>query len=133
MKTFSYIILQGNGVQENYVLTREDIIEWERKNGEIPQGAIVLLRTGWDTKWPDRRAYLGLKGEEKEDEIKDPEAAGPGPQTVKSGDLGLNFPGFDASAARYLTSEKGVIGVGTDAISVDSGKNSRVNTEASAT
>lgn len=42
------------------------------------------------------------------------------------GDLGLNFPGYDATAAKYLTVERGVLGVGTDAISIDAGVNSRV-------
>jgi len=110
-------------VIENYVLTREDIIEWESKNGGIPQGSIVLLRTGWESRWPNARAFRGehkptTEAPEETNEIrKNPE--------VKVGDLDLNFPGYDATAAQYLASEKQVLGVGIDVLSIDAGANSR--------
>jgi kynurenine formamidase len=109
-------------VIENYVLTREDIIEWEAKNGAIPQGSIVLLRTGWGSRWPDRNLYLGHKKTAATPEETPSEGK---PAAVKVGDLDLNFPGYDSTAATYLAVERQVVGVGTDVISIDAGTNSR--------
>ena len=36
-----------------------DLEAHERREGAIPRGAIVLLRTGWGSRWPDARRYLG--------------------------------------------------------------------------
>lgn len=97
------------------------LARWEQKNGVIRPGSIVLMRTGWGQRWGDVRSFLG----EKKDPV--PEEASPAEgNTVKIGNLDLNFPGFDASAAKLLTSERGVLGVGSDAISIDAGANSRV-------
>lgn len=30
-----------------------DVASWERKNGPVPDGAFVALRTGWSRRWPD--------------------------------------------------------------------------------
>ena len=43
----------------DYRLSVADVQSFEREHGRIPAGAIVLLRTGWDRKWPDRKAYMG--------------------------------------------------------------------------
>src|SRR5258708_32332479 len=33
--------------------------EWEKRHGLIPEGAIVLLRTGWASRWPDAQIIEG--------------------------------------------------------------------------
>ncbi|MGH9367292.1 MAG: cyclase family protein, partial [Thermoanaerobaculia bacterium] len=43
----------------DYRLTAGDLSAWESAHGRVPSGAIVLLRTGWSARWPDRRRYLG--------------------------------------------------------------------------
>src|SRR5207245_8685865 len=43
----------------DYRLSLADIRSWEKRHGTIPAGAIVLLRTGWASRWPDRKGYLG--------------------------------------------------------------------------
>ena len=43
----------------DYVLTAADVRTWEARNGEVAAGAVVLLRTGWSARWPDRKHYLG--------------------------------------------------------------------------
>jgi len=43
----------------DYRLTVADVQAWEARNGRIPAGAIVLLRTGWSSRWPDRKRYFG--------------------------------------------------------------------------
>jgi kynurenine formamidase len=76
---------------------------WERDYGRIPESAIVLFRTGWDRRWPDRAAYLGT--------------ARTGPTAAPE----LHFPGIDSSAARRLTERK-VHAVGIDTPSIDYGQ-----------
>ena len=85
----------------DYRLTVEDIQAWEAKNGAIPEGAIVLLRTGWGRRWPDRKRYLG---------------------DDKRGDASnLHFPSYGAEAARYLVEQRKVGVLGVDTASIDYG------------
>src|SRR5712691_7731114 len=41
----------------DYRLSVADIVLWERKHGSIPDGAIVLVHTGWGKFWSDRKRY----------------------------------------------------------------------------
>ncbi|HEV8509403.1 MAG TPA: cyclase family protein [Gemmatimonadales bacterium] len=87
----------------DYRVRPADITAWERAHGEIPQGAIVLIRTGWGSRWPDRARYLG---------------------TTKTGAAAvaeLHFPGLDLDAARELARRK-VHAVGIDTPSIDYGQ-----------
>jgi kynurenine formamidase len=47
---------------EDYRLTAEDLRAWERRNGRIPKGSMVLLHTGWARRWSgiDPARYLNL-------------------------------------------------------------------------
>jgi kynurenine formamidase len=36
-----------------YHLQVADIVEWERRNGRIPEGAVVMVRSDWSKDWPD--------------------------------------------------------------------------------
>ncbi len=81
----------------DYRVTPADIVAFEKTQGIIAKGSIVLLRTGWAKKWPDRKAYFG---DDKADN--------------------LHFPGLSADAARSLAS-RGVAGVGIDTPSIDHG------------
>ena len=38
----------------NYHLTADDVCAWERVNGHIPAGAVVMVRSDWSKRWPDR-------------------------------------------------------------------------------
>lgn len=82
------------------VLTARDVESWEKHHGKIPAGSIVILRTGWEWKWPDRLAYLG-------DDT-------PGDAS------NLHFPSFGEDAAKLLV-ERGVFGLGVDTASIDPG------------
>ncbi|MGW1719104.1 cyclase family protein [Streptomyces sp. NPDC002156] len=35
------------------VPTLDDVRGWERRNGRVPAGSFVALRTGWSRRWPD--------------------------------------------------------------------------------
>ncbi len=84
----------------DYRITAADLLSWEKKNGAIRAGEIVLLRTGWDRFWPDRKKYLG-------DDT-------PGDASR------LHFPGLARDAAELLVARK-VAAVGLDTASLDYG------------
>jgi len=85
----------------DYRLTAGDVAAWEAKHGEIAAGTIVLLRTGWGERWPDRKRYLG-------DDT-------PGRTTD------LHFPSYGAEAAKRLVDERHVGALGVDTASIDHG------------
>jgi kynurenine formamidase len=93
----------------DYRVTAADLEAFEREHGRIPARAIVLVRTGWGSRWPDRQAYLGT--------------AQAGPRAVAQ----LHFPGIDSSAARRLV-ERAVSAVGIDTPSIDYGQSTSFDT-----
>ena len=82
---------------------------WESGHGAIGERTIVLVRTGWSSRWPDKVRYLGT------------ERTGPGAIPE------LHFPGIDSAAARWLVSRK-VKAVGIDTPSIDYGQSSTFDT-----
>jgi kynurenine formamidase len=86
----------------DYRLTTADVLEFERRHGRLVPGTIVLLRTGWSARWPDRKTYLG-------DDT-------PGDASR------LRFPSFGVDAARLLVEERGVAALGCDVASIDYGQ-----------
>ena len=81
----------------DYQLSAARMDEWEKRHGQIPEGAIVLLRTGWSSRWPDARSY------------RNQDAAGR-----------MHFPGFSVAAVERLIERK-ISGIGCDTMSVDCG------------
>lgn len=88
-------------LDDDYRLTPDDVLAFERANGRIAPGAIVLVRTGWSARWPDRKAYFG-------DDT-------PGDASD------LHFPSFGAEAARLLVQERHAAAIGVDVASIDYG------------
>ena len=37
----------------------EDFVDWEEKHGLIPEGSVVLVKSGWSKYYPDREKYVG--------------------------------------------------------------------------
>jgi kynurenine formamidase len=89
---------------KDYLVTVEDLTGWEAEHGAIPDGAIVLIRTGWGVKYADRAAYLGT--------------ALTGPDAVAQ----LHFPGISADAAQWLVGNRKIDAVGIDTPSIDYGQ-----------
>ena len=83
----------------DYRLTVDDVHAWERENGQVPSGTVVLLHTGWGARWPDAGTYLG-------DDT-------PGDAS------NLHFPGYGEASARMLVGERGVVALGIDTASLD--------------
>jgi kynurenine formamidase len=85
----------------DYTLTREDVAAFESRHGTIPKGAIVLLRTGWGSRWPDRKRYLG---DDRPGETSN-----------------LHFPSYGRDAAQFLVQTRQVGVLGVDTASIDHG------------
>jgi kynurenine formamidase len=81
----------------DYQLGAARVEEWEKRHGRIPEGAIVLLRTGWASRWPDVQKYRNQDAQGK-----------------------MHFPGFSPQAAKLLMARK-VSGLGCDTLSIDYG------------
>ncbi len=43
----------------NAVVTEQDLIDWENKNGRIPNRAWILMNSGWYKYWGDQWKYIG--------------------------------------------------------------------------
>ncbi len=89
---------------KDYQVTTADLRNWERQNGRIPSGAILLLRTGFGKHYPDPKKYLGT------DER--------GAAAVAK----LHFPGLHPDAARWLVGNRRIKAVGLDTPSIDYGQ-----------
>ena len=93
----------------DYRVAPADFEAWERTHTRVPEGAIVLVRTGWGSRWPDRDRYLG---------------------TSKTGAAAvpeLHFPGLHPDAAHWLVARK-VHAVGIDTPSIDYGQSATFDT-----
>jgi kynurenine formamidase len=87
----------------DYQVSVDDFVAWEKINGLIPKGAIVLVRTGFGAVWSDRKQYLGT------DER--------GPEAVAK----LHFPGLLPHAAEWLADTRKIHAFGLDTASIDHG------------
>lgn len=88
----------------DYLVSETDFKNWERRNGKIAAGTIVLLRTGFGKFYPDRKRYLGTD------------------QRGAAAVANLHFPGLHPDAARWLTQNRKVKAIGLDTASIDYGQ-----------
>jgi len=86
----------------DYRLTVADVADWEQHNGAIQPGTIVLLRTGWGSRYGDRKKYFG-------------------DDTPGATDK-LHFPSYSEDSARYLVSNRHIAALGVDTASIDYGQ-----------
>ncbi len=88
----------------DYLISIEDFTTWETTHGQIPDGSIVLLETGFSKFYPDKLKYLGtdMRGDE----------------AVKE----LHFPGLSAEAAKWLVENRNINAIGIDTPSIDYGQ-----------
>lgn len=97
-------VSERSSLDRDYRVGIADFTGWEQRNGRIPAGALVLLRTGYDRHWPDAGRYLGT--------------AERGQAAVAK----LHFPGLDPRAARWLADDRHIHAVGLDTASIDYGQ-----------
>ncbi len=81
----------------DYRLSTACVEKWEAAHGRIPSGAIVMMRSGWASRWPDQARYRNM------------DANGV-----------MHFPGYSVEAAKLLIS-RGAVGLGIDTLSIDYG------------
>jgi kynurenine formamidase len=88
----------------DYLISVEDLLEWEKRNSKIQDSVIVLFRTGYGQFYPDRKKYFGT------DEL--------GQEAIP----GLHFPGISKEACEWLVQTKTIKAVGIDTPSLDYGQ-----------
>jgi kynurenine formamidase len=94
----------------DYEISVEDVENWEKQHGKIPDGAIVLFRTGFGQFYPDAEKYLGT--------------AEKGPQAIAN----LHFPGIAPALSEWLVKNRNIKAVGLDTASVDFGQSKAFKT-----
>jgi kynurenine formamidase len=88
----------------DYLIGVGDVQAWEARHGAIPDGSILLFRTGYGRFWPDAEAYMGT--------------AERGQEAVAK----LHFPGIDPELATWLVENRNIDAVGIDTPSIDYGQ-----------
>ncbi|WP_434055932.1 MAG: cyclase family protein [Roseibium sp.] len=88
----------GAAENDDFELTPDILIEWERTHGRIPEGCWVLMRTDWSHR--SGAAYLNMR------------------------DDGPHSPGPTPEAVRFLVDERDILGFGTETIGTDAGQGS---------
>jgi kynurenine formamidase/alkylation response protein AidB-like acyl-CoA dehydrogenase len=86
-------------VNPDYLLSIADIEAWENQYGKIPNKCLVLLKTGWQSKWNDEKAFFN--------------------KDVRGN---MHFPGFGVDATKLLIQKRNIAGIGIDTHGVDGGK-----------
>ncbi|GII87549.1 cyclase [Sphaerisporangium siamense] len=81
----------------DYLLTKEELQDFAREHGPLPDGGWLLYRTGWDARAHDVALFLN-------------NASGR-PRT----------PGIAPECARWLAQETGIVGVGVETVGTDAG------------
>ena len=80
------------------VVTVDDLRAFERGHGRIPRGAVIAMRSGWQSRVGSEAAYRNVGAD------------------------GLqHFPGWDADAAEWAIEERDAAGFGVDTLSLDPG------------
>ncbi|AMB86466.1 cyclase [Pseudomonas agarici] len=83
----------------DYVISIQDIKNWEHAHGPIARDSIVLLYTGWQAFWNDPKRFFNADDQG-----------------------GLHFPGLGSDTATFLVDERHIAGVGTDTHGADPGQ-----------
>jgi kynurenine formamidase len=94
----------------DYQVTAADLEKFEAAHGQIPDGSILLIRTGFSSRWPDAGRYLGT--------------AERGAAAVPK----LHFPGVDPAAATWLKEKRKIHAIGIDTASIDRGQSTTYET-----
>jgi kynurenine formamidase len=79
-------------------ITVDDLLAWEKQHGRLPPRAFVAMYSGWDARVVDPGRFLNR------------DAGGT-----------MHTPGFGEEAARFLVSERDIVGAGVDTLSLDRG------------
>lgn len=100
------VIDKSKEAEENndFTLTKEDVLQFEAEHGTIEPGTFVALRTDWSKRWPDKEAF----------ENRDEEG-------------NQHLPGWGIDALRFLFEERKIKAVGHETFDTDSSIDFRKN------
>ena len=94
-------------VNPNYAVSIEDINAWEMKYGKIKKGSILLMNSGWGSKY-ERGNLSEIFGTEN-----------------ISNDSSYNFPSWGLPAVEWVLKNRDVNAFGVDTPSTDVGQNDK--------
>lgn len=81
----------------DFVLEPEHIEAWEAENGPLPEGAWLILRTGWGSRAGDPESF------------------------ANADDNGPHTPGISSAAAKLLAESSPITGFGVETVGIDAG------------
>jgi kynurenine formamidase len=82
----------------DYTITMEDVKDWEKRNGSIPDGAFVAMRTDWCKRWPDMEAMQN-----------------------KDANGVAHYPGWSMEVLKYLYEDRKITASGHETTDTDPG------------
>ena len=86
----------------DYRIMLSDVMAYENKYGRIPDGAIIMMNSGWYHKYPNKTLIFN---------------------TVDHANVSLfHFPGFHEEAVEWLINHRHIHAIGTDCPSFDYGQ-----------
>ncbi|WP_421616936.1 cyclase family protein [Brevibacillus sp. TJ4] len=88
----------------DYSLSVEDILAFEREHGRIEEGTFVALRTDWSKRWPDVEAFNN-----------------------KDAEGNNHAPGWSLEALKFLFAERNIKAVGHETFDTDASVDYRKN------
>ena len=78
------------------LVTVDDLLAWEKAHGRLPRGGFVAMHSGWDGRIGNAARFLN----------KDAKGT-------------MHAPGFSEEAAKFLVTERDIVGAGVDTLSLD--------------
>ncbi len=100
-------VTAGAATDPDYLASVEDLEAHESAHGPVTSDMVVLIRSGWSSRWPDTKAYMGDDRPGRTDD--------------------LHFPGIAPELAEALA-ERRVRAVGIDTASIDHGPSTTFET-----
>jgi len=82
----------------DYTITMDDVRKWEKKHGQIPEGAFVAMRTDWSKRWPEM------------DTMQNKDAKGI-----------AHYPGWSMEVLKYLYEDRKITASGHETTDTDPG------------
>ena len=81
----------------DFLLEVEDVQQWTKTNGPLPDGGWLLYRTGWDARAGDQADFLNAN------------------------ETGPHTPGISAECAKWLAEDTQLLGLGVETVGTDAG------------
>ena len=99
-----YVFQEKVATNHDYIVTVKDLQDWEEKHGEIPDGAVVVMNSGWARFHPNKTEVFGSQ------DVTDPST--------------FHFPGFHANAVDWMIRYRSIHVFVVDTPSTDVGQSS---------